>query len=637
MRILHVLSQIFISGPEFYVAALAEEHSALGHEIFVVSDALTADVRGKFTSRPIADRSYPARLRNICFLRKFIRRNRVDVVHAHSRAASWVSYFAALWTGVPLISTVHGRQFPHLSARLFDVYGDRVIAVCENLREHLVNELGMSPAKIALIRNGFDFALGGEDKGADRRGGGGDAELGRASRRPGGSPGMRDAETEREKKIAIIGRTNGPKGRNIVKLADNVLRPLLAAREDIRAIILGGDVAELPGDGHSRVIRIAEDTGGRLETPGFVDDLHRAIADMDIVIAAGRVAVEALFLGKPVLAVGEDLSHGLITEANLEDAMSSNFGDISPVSKRTEPDYNLLRAQIEQVLASPPDADPLRSRIAREYDIREVSGEILTLYESVRMKRLHSRHIPVLMYHKIPDRPFETRHRIFVTKSDFRKHLEYFRAKAMSPITFRDYLEFASGRKDMRDFPRRPIILTFDDGYRDNSVNLLPMMSEFGYTGVLFLLGDASADYNFWDADGGDHRDALMTLDEKKGFVDAGWEIGAHSMTHPDLTSLDDEQARWEIEESKRRLESDLHAEVVSFAYPGGKVDERLKRLVREAGFSFGISTDAGGLHIEDDRFQIFRVNMFPHDKRFQMLKKSSSWYRKYYKWKRGK
>jgi peptidoglycan/xylan/chitin deacetylase (PgdA/CDA1 family) len=191
--------------------------------------------------------------------------------------------------------------------------------------------------------------------------------------------------------------------------------------------------------------------------------------------------------------------------------------------------------------------------------------------------------------------------------------------------------------RDMSDFPRRPIILTFDDGYRDNFTNLLPMMNEFGFRGVLFLLGDNSADYNFWDADRGDHYDPLMTLEEKKAFLQAGWEIGAHSMTHPDLTAMDYGQAKWEIEESRRRLEADLGAEIVSFAYPGGRVDERVKRLTQQAGFVFGISTDTGGLHIEDDRFQVFRVNMFPGDADFQLWKKSSSWYRRYYRHKRGK
>jgi peptidoglycan/xylan/chitin deacetylase (PgdA/CDA1 family)/glycosyltransferase involved in cell wall biosynthesis len=615
MRILHVLSQVFISGPEFYVAALAEKHCALGHKIYVVSDTLTAGVKGEFRSRPIANRRYLQRIKNVWFLRKFIKEEGIDIVHAHSRAASWVSFYATRGTRVPLVSTVHGRQFPHASARWFDIYGDRVVAVCENLREHLVGEMRMRRDKIVLIRNGFGFS------------GPGPAGAGpEPSRGTGGG-----------KSIAVIGRTNGPKGENIVKVTEQVIRPLLAEHGGLRAYIIGGDAGDLPGDGFGRVKRVAEESGGRLTMPGFVDDLPGWIARSDVVICAGRVAVEALYLGRPVVAVGEDVSHGLITEANLDDAMASNFGDILPTSVRKKPDFDLLRTHVRGALTAAGHVPSLRSNIIREYDVETVSRDVMRVYESVRMRKRRPRHTPVLMYHKVPDKPFETDHRVYITAKDFSRHLEFFRKRGFTPITFKEYREFAGGVRDMKHFPARPIILTFDDGYRDNLTNLLPMMKESGFKGVLFLLGDASADYNFWDADRGDHYDPLLSLEEKRAFVAAGWEIGAHSMTHPDLTAMDFGQARWEIEESKRRLEADLGTEVISFAYPGGKVDERVKRLVAQAGFSFGVSTDTGGLHIEDDRLQVFRVNMFPHDRWFQVWKKSSSWYRKYYRRKRGK
>ena len=562
-------------------------------------------------------------MKNIRFLRGFIKKKKIDIVHAHSRAASWVCYFATLRTGVPLVSTIHGRQLAHASARLFDIYGDRVISVCENLREHLVSEIRMKRGKIVLIRNGFDFS-------------GMRASLGSGRTGPANGGGSRD-QAERGRSITMIGRTNGPKGENIVKVAREVIRPRLREYGDLSVSIVGGDAADLPAGGHELVKRVADESGGRLVTPGFVNDLHPYITGSDVVISAGRVAVEALYLGRPVVAVGEDVSHGLITDANLSEAMASNFGDILPTSVRKEPDFDLLRVHVRRALTSGLGLPSLRSRIVREYDIETVAPGVLGLYESAWMKKRQPVHIPVLMYHKIPEKPFETKHRVFITKSDFRRHLEHFKGKGLTAITFKEYREFARGERDLRDFPDRPIVLTFDDGYRDNFVNLLPMMKEFGFKGVLFLLGDAAADYNFWDADGGDHYDALMTLEEKKAFVQAGWEIGAHSMTHPDLTVMDEDQTRWEVEESKRRLEEDLGTEVISFAYPGGRVDERVKRTVRQAGFSFGVATDTGGLHIEDDRFQVFRVNIFPHDKWFQIMKKSSSWYRKYYRYKRGK
>jgi hypothetical protein len=75
----------------------------------------------------------------------------------------------------------------------------------------------------------------------------------------------------------------------------------------------------------------------------------------------------------------------------------------------------------------------------------------------------------------------------------------------------------------------------------------------------------------------------------------------------------------------------------VSFAYPYGDCNEPVKTAVRAAGFALGVATDTGGMHLEDDRMQVFRINMFPHETTGSLFKKTSPWYRKYYRWKRGK
>ena len=191
----------------------------------------------------------------------------------------------------------------------------------------------------------------------------------------------------------------------------------------------------------------------------------------------------------------------------------------------------------------------------------------------------------------------------------------------------------------MAAFPPRPIILTFDDGYLDNYTNLLPLMQQYGYRGVLYLLGDADIRYNQWDADFDplEPRSDIMDLAQKRAFVAAGWEIGAHTMSHPKLTTLLLAEATAEIQRSKTALETALQTEIVSFAYPYGDLNEAVKDAVREAGFALGVATDTGGLTIEDDRMRVFRVNMFPNESAGSLFKKTSPWYRKYYRWKRGK
>jgi peptidoglycan/xylan/chitin deacetylase (PgdA/CDA1 family) len=247
--------------------------------------------------------------------------------------------------------------------------------------------------------------------------------------------------------------------------------------------------------------------------------------------------------------------------------------------------------------------------------------------------------IPVLMYHKIPDAPLASKHQIFVTKDNFARHLAYFQRRGFTPITFLDYQEFASGRRSLAEFPRRPIMLTFDDGYVDNYTNLLPLMQQAGYRGVLYLLGDFGVRYNYWDvdADPTEPRADIMDAAQKQAFVAAGWEIGAHTMRHPQLPTLPAAEAAIEIQRSKTALEQTLGTEIISFAYPYGALSEAVKTLVQQAGFTYAVATDTGGLHLEDDRMQIFRINMFPHETTSSLFKKTAPWYRNYYCWKRGK
>ena len=119
------------------------------------------------------------------------------------------------------------------------------------------------------------------------------------------------------------------------------------------------------------------------------------------------------------------------------------------------------------------------------------------------------------------------------------------------------------------------------------------------------------------------------------------WDLAAEPraeiMSHPHLAALPPLAVANEISQSKAELEKRLGVEVVSFAYPYGDLNAETKALVQQAGFRFAVATDTGGLHLEDDRMQIFRINMFPHETTGSLFKKTAAWYRNYYHWKRGK
>ena len=633
MRILHVLSAEFFAGSVAYAVQLAEAHRAQGHQVWMLSESDQLPTGATQLVAPISNRSYGQRLRNARLIRQLIRQENIDVVHAHARAASWVSYLALRGMKVPLVSTVHGRQHLHASTSLFDIYGDKVIAICGNLREHLVTEVKMAAAKIVEIPNGVSFGpapVVNEESGMKNE----ELSFGHSSFF------IPDSSLTEPIRLSFIGRFNGGKGERAAGLLQQVFPALLREFQALRVALIGGEMEQLPAAGKAALAQIQSEFGARIEVVGFTGDVPGWLARTTLVIGAGRVAIEALGAGRPVLALGEACYEGLVTSESFDAASASNFGDISV---RVAPSVVDLAAVLEDArayLQSPqPVTAALQQQVRTHYDLASVATRVLDVYREARMRKAAPDFIPVLMYHKIPDAPLETKHKIYVTKENFEKHLAYFNKQKLTPITFADYLKFANGELPLAQFPARPIILTFDDGYTDNHTNLLPLMQQYGYRGVLYLLGDFEVRHNKWDleTDPTEPRSDIMDLAQKRDFVAAGWEIGAHTMSHPRLTALPLPEAAKEIERSKAELEAALQTEIVSFAYPYGDINAAVKNAVREAGFALGVSTDTGGMHIEDDRMQVFRINMFPNESTSSLFKKTSTWYRKYYRWKRKK
>lgn len=610
LRILHVLSSNFFAGSVAYALQLAEKQRTLGHDVFMATDQSGLSDTITCLPLPVSDRSLAQRFRNIRFLRNVIREQDISVVHAHSRAASWIAHYAVRGTRVPLVSTIHGRQVKHSPLKSNDIYGEKVIAICPQLIEHLTHELGMDKQKLVLLPNPLDLRHLQQIKSTRAHDG--------------------------QQVISVVGRLNGPKGAHIADLVAHVFPQLLLHNPTLSVQIVGGEWESFPHAGKAAFTDLQTRFGERIRYCGFTKQVMEIMADSDVVIGAGRVAMEALALGSAVFALGEACCHGLVSTANLDAAIGTNFGDILSVTTPFRPDPGAIGRELQAYLTGEVAAEVDPAKLSRVYDIDRIMPEIVRTYSSAIMRKVSPGSIPVLMYHRVPDTPIATKHRTFVTKGNFEKHLRFFVRRGLQSITFQDYLAFSTGDKPLKEFPRKPFILTFDDGYRDNFHNMLPLTRKYGYTGVMFLLGDFSASGNFWDAGEDADANGLMTTEQKKAFVDHGWEIGAHTMTHPHLTKLSDEDVRYELRESRERIERELPTRVVSFAYPFGTYDDRIKDLARQAGFEFGIATDSGGLTIEDDRFAVFRVNMFPKESLFSLFKKTSSWYRNYYRWKRG-
>jgi O-antigen biosynthesis protein len=193
--------------------------------------------------------------------------------------------------------------------------------------------------------------------------------------------------------------------------------------------------------------------------------------------------------------------------------------------------------------------------------------------------------IPILIYHSV-DREFDDRYaRWAVSPERFDRHLRYLRAEGWRPITVSTLAGlFAAGAK----VPERTVLVTFDDGLRDFLTGAMPILERHGVPATLYVVAGLIGQTSRWLAPLGEGGRAMLTEAELRDLAHAGVEIGAHTMTHPQLDLLAEATARREIAGSRRVLEDCTGLPVTTFAYPHGYQTPKTRALVREAGFSAG-------------------------------------------------
>ena len=605
MNILHVLSQFEVTGAEVYAVTLASAQQRRGDSVTLVSDTLHVPFNGNFVSQPIGKRSYLQRIQNIRFLIHFIREKNIHIVHAHSRAASWVCNLAALFAGVPFVSTIHGRQHVHVSSKTWSVYGKHIIVVSESLKEHLVSDLHLDPQCITIIPNGFEtqrwISASLTHSGADIFG-----------------------VPSEISTLLFIGRFTGPKG-DVVRFLVSEVYPELVKKSPCSLQIIGG--LNVPGDIPQRVQDIQSRFGKTsVVLREFQSDLIPFLRAADVVIGAGRVVMESLLMLKPTIAFGESNYEGLVTPENYEAIRRTNFGDTGiRQTMNTELVVNDFAAILRKSYTTT-EGQALQNAVKETCDIHVVEPKIKAVYQSAHAAAKFPATIPVLMYHRVLAEPVEhSRHGIWVTAQSFEQNLFSLQQRGYSPITFEQIQLFLNGTFAL---PKKPVILTFDDGYEDNYTIAFPLLKKYGFSAVIFLVADKSRRTNFWDAD--EPQVPLMKNDEILEMSKAGIEFGSHTVTHPNLTQSSPEQIRSELSESKQILELLIGKKIVSLAYPYGAVHAIAKSLAADSGYSFGIATNSGPLTFYEDLFEIRRTQIFPWTDRFGFWKKTQWWYERY-------
>lgn len=186
--------------------------------------------------------------------------------------------------------------------------------------------------------------------------------------------------------------------------------------------------------------------------------------------------------------------------------------------------------------------------------------------------------VPILMYHSIAPAPAPRAFGLSVAPEMFAEHMQMLRDARFTPLTTR---RLADAWREAAPLPARPVLITFDDGYESVHRHALPVLAHHSFPATVFVTtGWLRGPHEI----SGAAPDAMLNWPQVRDLVALGCEIGGHSHSHPQLDQLPDPLVRLELERCRDLIDDELGAPPVSFAYPYGYSNRRVRSAVRATG-----------------------------------------------------
>jgi len=224
------------------------------------------------------------------------------------------------------------------------------------------------------------------------------------------------------------------------------------------------------------------------------------------------------------------------------------------------------------------------------------------------------RTVPVLLYHSVSAEPTGLMQRYTLSPSTFRQQMAWIADNGFDTITVSDY---ASALRGDKPWPRRPLVVTFDDGYADFLAEAAPVLAELDIVSTIYVTTRPIGRTRRGTMSG----QAMLTWSELRELPALGVEIGSHSHDHAQLDLLAGDRLVHQVGTCKRALEDHLQLRVASFAYPHGYNSAATRRAVRSADYTSACGVGNALSHPRDDLWSISRI-MLEHDHGVDLLRR---------------
>jgi peptidoglycan/xylan/chitin deacetylase (PgdA/CDA1 family) len=199
--------------------------------------------------------------------------------------------------------------------------------------------------------------------------------------------------------------------------------------------------------------------------------------------------------------------------------------------------------------------------------------------------------VPILEYHVLGAAPADAPYpELYVTRPDFHRQMDWLDEHGYEAVTL-ETVEDAWFRGGT--LPAKPVVISFDDGYRPQFTFALPELRRHGWPGLLNLKAEGSDLYT----------------SNVEAMIEAGWELAAHTINHQDLTTLGAAELKEEVAGSREILRREYGVPVANFCYPAGQFNETVIAAVEEAGYT-GATTEIPGDATRDKPYELARFEI---------------------------
>jgi len=207
--------------------------------------------------------------------------------------------------------------------------------------------------------------------------------------------------------------------------------------------------------------------------------------------------------------------------------------------------------------------------------------------------------VPILMYHYIRPAPSTRRDllgfNLTVTPANFIAHMDWLASHGHHPVDFNDLRDYFARRAPL---PSKPVVITFDDGYRDLYTTAYPILRTYGFKAVAYIVTSFVGQPRYVTAA------QVVEMDRN------GIEIASHTVDHADLARTSVYWATYELRASRAWLQQLVGHPVVDFAYPSGKFNASVVAALPATGYDTAVTEIGGAVHSRADRYTWTRVRV---------------------------